>query len=354
MKMRGLPAPRPVGFKRSDCSNRVAACTSGDVARFHSPLKWMRPGPSGMQRWPSSVGLGGLGHAGGFQVALAPSFPVTFLFPMSPIPEACSISQDQNAAYSKPAMIDVRNLSKRFYDKKRGEILAVNGVSFRCRPGQIYGLLGANGAGKTTILRMLATILEPTDGTALVCGYDVVENPQKVRANVGFLSTATALYPRLTARELVQYFGRLNGLDESILGQRVDRIFDRLDMNGFRDRRCDKLSTGMKQKTSIARTLVHDPPVMIFDEPTLGLDIMTARTITAFIRECREVGKTVIFSTHIMSEVEKLCDVIGIIQNGQMLAEGTLPQLRDKYDEQDLQEIFVKVVAPHCTPEKEH
>jgi sodium transport system ATP-binding protein len=251
-------------------------------------------------------------------------------------------------------MIDVRNLSKRFYDKKRGEILAVNGVSFRCRPGQIYGLLGANGAGKTTILRMLATILEPTDGTALVCGYDVVENPQKVRANVGFLSTATALYPRLTARELVQYFGRLNGLDESILGQRVDRIFDRLDMNGFRDRRCDKLSTGMKQKTSIARTLVHDPPVMIFDEPTLGLDIMTARTITAFIRECREVGKTVIFSTHIMSEVEKLCDVIGIIQNGQMLAEGTLPQLRDKYDEQDLQEIFVKVVAPHCTPEKEH
>jgi sodium transport system ATP-binding protein len=249
-------------------------------------------------------------------------------------------------------MIDVRNLSKRFYDKKRGEILAVNGVSFRCRPGQIYGLLGANGAGKTTILRMLATILEPTDGTALVCGYDVVENPQKVRANVGFLSTATALYPRLTARELVQYFGRLNGLDESILGQRVDRIFDRLDMNGFRDRRCDKLSTGMKQKTSIARTLVHDPPVMIFDEPTLGLDIMTARTITAFIRECREVGKTVIFSTHIMSEVEKLCDVIGIIQNGQMLAEGTLPQLRDKYDEQDLQEIFVKVVAPHYAPEE--
>jgi sodium transport system ATP-binding protein len=249
-------------------------------------------------------------------------------------------------------MIEVRNLSKRFHDKKRGEIRAVNGVSFRCRPGQIYGLLGANGAGKTTILRMLATILEPTDGTALVCGYDVVENPERVRANVGFLSTATALYPRLTARELVQYFGRLNGLDESILGQRVDRILDRLDMNGFRDRRCDKLSTGMKQKTSIARTLVHDPPVMIFDEPTLGLDIMTARTITAFIRECRDMGKTVIFSTHIMSEVEKLCDVIGIIQNGQMLAEGTLPQLRDKYDEQDLQEIFVKVVAPHYAPEE--
>jgi sodium transport system ATP-binding protein len=251
-------------------------------------------------------------------------------------------------------MIEVRNLSKRFHDKKRGEISAVDNVSFRCQPGQIYGLLGANGAGKTTTLRMLATILEPTDGTAVVCGYDVVEQPEKVRAKVGFLSTATALYPRLTARELVQYFGQLNGLDSSILNKRVDAIFDRLDMNGFRDRRCDKLSTGMKQKTSIARTLVHDPPVMIFDEPTLGLDIMTARTITAFIRECRDLGKTVIFSTHIMSEVEKLCDIIGIIQNGKLLAEGTLAHLRDKYQEQDLEEIFVKVVAPHFAPPEDH
>jgi len=244
-------------------------------------------------------------------------------------------------------MIEARGLSKRFHDKKRGEIRAVDNVSFVCKPGQIYGLLGANGAGKTTTLRMLATILEPTDGTALVCGYDVVEDPQKVRANVGFLSTATALYPRLSSQELVEYFGRLNGLDEATLKKRVDTIFDRLDMNGFRDRRCDKLSTGMKQKTSIARTLVHDPPVMIFDEPTLGLDIMTARTITAFIRECRNNGKTVIFSTHIMSEVEKLCDVIGIIQNGKLLAEGTLAQLRQQSNENDLEEIFVKVVAPH-------
>jgi sodium transport system ATP-binding protein len=138
------------------------------------------------------------------------------------------------------------------------------------------------------------------------------------------------------------------------LRQRVDTIFDRLDMNGFRDRRCDKLSTGMKQKTSIARTLVHDPPVMIFDEPTLGLDIMTARTITAFIRECRDLGKTVIFSTHIMSEVEKLCDVIGIVQNGKLLAEGSLSQLREKCGEQDLEEIFIKVVAPHYQPPEEH
>ena len=243
-------------------------------------------------------------------------------------------------------MIEARSLSKRFQDKKRGEIRAVENVSFRCEPGRIYGLLGANGAGKTTTLRMLATILEPSDGTAIVCGYDVVEHPEKVRANVGFLSTATALYPRLTAQELVEYFGRLNGLDEATLKKRVDDIFDRLDMDSFRDRRCDKLSTGMKQKTSIARTLVHDPPVMIFDEPTLGLDIMTARTITSFIRECRDGGKTVIFSTHIMSEVEKLCDNIGIIHDGKLLTEGTLAQLRQQHGETDLEEIFVKVVAP--------
>jgi sodium transport system ATP-binding protein len=251
-------------------------------------------------------------------------------------------------------MIEVRNLSKRFHDKKRGEVRAVDGISFRCEPGRIYGLLGSNGAGKTTTLRMLATILEPTDGTALIGGYDIVAHPEQVRAKVGFLSTATALYQRLTARELVQYFGRLNGLDDAVLNKRVDAIFDRLDMNGFRDRRCDKLSTGMKQKTSIARTLVHDPPVMIFDEPTLGLDIMTARSITTFIRECRDLGKTVIFSTHIMSEVEKLCDTIGIIQQGKLLAEGTLAQLREKYNEHDLEEIFVKVVAPDGTHLEHH
>ena len=213
-------------------------------------------------------------------------------------------------------MIEARGLSKRFQDKKRGEIRAVDSVSFQCQPSKIYGLLGANGAGKTTTLRMLATILEPTDGTAIVNGYDVVEQPEKVRANVGFLSTATALYPRLTAEEMVEYFGRLNGLDEATLKNRIDDIFSRLNMNDFRDRRCDKLSTGQKQKTSIARTLVHDPPVMIFDEPTTGLDVMTARTIIGFIADCRDRGKTVIFSTHIMSEVERLCDHIGIIHGG--------------------------------------
>ena len=242
-------------------------------------------------------------------------------------------------------MIEAQKLCKVFHDKKRGQIRAVDHVSFRCQPGQIYGLLGANGAGKTTTLRMLATILEPTDGTAIVAGYDVVTQPEKVRSSVGFLSTATALYGRLSAQEMVQYFGRLHGLSEEVLRRRLDEVFARLEMNEFRDRRCDKLSTGMKQKVSIARTLIHDPPVMIFDEPTVGLDVMTARTIVGFIRECRQHGKTVIFSTHVMSEAEKLCDTIGIIHNGRILAEGSLAELRQRYAEQDLEEIFVRVVG---------
>jgi sodium transport system ATP-binding protein len=241
-------------------------------------------------------------------------------------------------------MIEARNLVKRFRDKKRGAVCAVNDVSFSCRPGEIYGLLGANGAGKTTTLRMLATILAPSEGTAVVAGYDVIKDPQTVRSRVGFLSTATALYGRLSAQEMVEYFGRLHGLDEPTLRGRINEIFTRLEMNDFRDRRCDKLSTGMKQKVSIARTLVHDPSVMIFDEPTLGLDVIAARTIALFIRECRDKGKTVVFSTHVMSEVEKLCDHIGIIHGGKLLAEGTLPELRTRFGVQDLEDLFVKVV----------
>jgi sodium transport system ATP-binding protein len=241
-------------------------------------------------------------------------------------------------------MIEARHLVKRFRDKRRGAVCAVNDVSFSCRPGEIYGLLGANGAGKTTMLRMLATILEPTEGTAIVAGFDVAKEPQRVRSCVGFLSTATALYGRLSAQEMVEYFGRLQGLDEPTLRRRIDQIFARLEMDDFRDRRCDKLSTGMKQKVSIARTLVHDPSVMIFDEPTVGLDVMAARTIAAFIRECRDAGKTVVLSTHVMSDVEKLCDHIGIIHDGKLLAEGTLPELRARFGVQDLEDLFVKVV----------
>jgi sodium transport system ATP-binding protein len=243
-------------------------------------------------------------------------------------------------------MIEASHLAKLFPGtRKRDEVRAVADVSFSCTPGHIYGLLGANGAGKTTTLRMLATILLPTGGTATVAGYDIVDQPEKVRANVGFLSTATALYGRLTAVEMVEYFGRLNGLDEKTIHQRLDAAFNRLDMNEFRDRQCDKLSTGQKQKVSIARTLIHDPPVMIFDEPTVGLDVMTARSIVAFIRECRDTGKTVLFSTHVMTEAEKLCDRIGIIHDGRLLAEGRLDDLRRQYKMEDLEDIFVHVVG---------
>jgi len=242
-------------------------------------------------------------------------------------------------------MIEALKLCKSFRDKKRGEVHAVQDVSFNCQPGKIYGLLGANGAGKTTTLRLLATILQPTSGTARVAGFDIVQQPQQVRSSVGFLSTATALYGRLTAQEMVEYFGRLNGLDEVTLKARIDGLFSRMDMDEFRTRQCDKLSTGMKQKVSIARTLVNDPPVMIFDEPTVGLDVMTARTIVRFIRECRDAGKTVIFSTHVMSEVEKLCDRVGIIHDGRLLTEGTLDELRQRHGLTDLEDIFVRVVS---------
>lgn len=247
-------------------------------------------------------------------------------------------------------MIEARNLTKTFHDKKRGEIHAAEDVSFRAPPGQIYGLLGANGAGKTTTLRMLATLLRPTRGTATVAGFDVCTAPANVRAQVGFLAASTALYGRLTARETIAYFGELNGLSLRDIKARTQRLADELDMHEFLDRRCDKFSTGMKQKTSIARTLIHDPPVMIFDEPTLGLDIMAARTIVKFVRDCRNRGKTVVYSTHIMSEVEKLCDVVGVIHEGRLLAEGTLEQLRSRYGEHDLEEIFVKAVGGDRQP----
>ncbi|HOX58597.1 MAG TPA: ATP-binding cassette domain-containing protein [Candidatus Paceibacterota bacterium] len=241
-------------------------------------------------------------------------------------------------------MIEASRLTKIFPDKKRGQIRAVDDVSFHCEPGQIFGLLGVNGAGKTTCLRLLGTILQPTSGTARVAGFDVTAEPERVRAHIGFLSTATALYGRLTAQETVEYFGRLHGVAELVLRERLESIFATLDMDEFRHRRCDQLSSGMKQKVSIARTLVHDPPVMIFDEPTHGLDVLTARTVVGFIHDCRARGKTVIFSTHVMREAEKLCDRIAIIHNGRMMAEGTLAELREQTGAQDLDDVFVKLV----------
>jgi sodium transport system ATP-binding protein len=242
-------------------------------------------------------------------------------------------------------MIEARNLTKVFHDKKRGEIRAVDDVSFTCRPGQIYGLLGANGAGKTTTLRLLATLLRPTSGSATVAGFDAAKEPERVRANVGFLATSTALYGRLTARETITYFARLNGLSDAAIAGRVALLADELGLHEFLDRRVEKFSTGMKQKTSIARTLVHDPAVLIFDEPTIGLDVMTARNIVRFVRDCRTRGKTVIYSTHVMSEVEKLCDVVGIIHHGRLVAEGTPAELRQRFGEQDMEEIFIQAIG---------
>jgi sodium transport system ATP-binding protein len=242
-------------------------------------------------------------------------------------------------------MIEARNLTKVFRDKKRGEIRAVDGVSFTCQPGRIYGLLGANGAGKTTTLRLLATLLQPTGGGATVAGFDVVAEPERVRASVGFLATSTALYGRLTARETIAYFGRLNGMSAEAVKARIAQLAGELDLHEFLDRRVEKFSTGMKQKTSIARTLVHDPAVLIFDEPTIGLDVMTARNIVRAVRDCRARGKTVIYSTHVMSEVEKLCDIVGIIHHGRLVAEGSPADLAQRYGVADMEEIFVRAVG---------
>jgi sodium transport system ATP-binding protein len=240
-------------------------------------------------------------------------------------------------------VIEARNLVKVFSDKKRGEIKAVNGISFTCKPGSIFGLLGANGAGKTTTLRMLATSLTPTSGEAFIAGFDVISDPARVREKIGFLSGTTGVYGKLTPREMIEYFGRLYGLEDSTIKKRTEHLFDILNMREFANGRCDKLSTGQKQKVSIARSIIHEPPVMIFDEPTSGLDVMSSRTIMTFIENCRKEGKTIIYSTHIMSEVERLCDSVGIIHNGMMRAKGTVAQLREQTGEQSLEMAFLKL-----------
>lgn len=241
-------------------------------------------------------------------------------------------------------MIIAENLTKTFRDRKRGLVRAVNNLSLNCRPGQIFGLLGANGAGKTTTLRMLGTLLEPTHGNATIAGYDIRENPQEVRRCIGFLSGSTALYGRLTAREMIEYFGQLNNLKGTDLSRRVDELIERLEIGEFQNGRCDKLSTGQKQRVSIARSIVHRPPVMIFDEPTSGLDVMTSQTIMAFIEQCRSDNLTVVFSTHIMSEVERLCDRVAIVHHGIVAAEGSVNELRQETDETVMENAFLKIV----------
>jgi sodium transport system ATP-binding protein len=241
-------------------------------------------------------------------------------------------------------LIHVAHLSKSFLDYRRGWVPAVSDVSFDCGPGAIFGLLGPNGAGKTTTLRMLSTVLRPTGGTAMVADCDVVTDPAGVRARIGFMSANTGIYDRMTAWEFVEYFGQLYGMPPEILRERMESIFDWLQMNDFRDVLGSKMSTGMKQKVSIARTIVHDPPVLIFDEPTTGLDVLVARVVLLKIAELRDLGKTIIFSTHAMHEVEKLCSRVAIIHRGRVQASGDPAELLDRFGQPDLEELFFYLV----------
>ena len=241
-------------------------------------------------------------------------------------------------------MIEIHDLRKAYKGRRRAKVEALRGVTFECRPGEVFGLLGPNGAGKTTALRIVSTALEATSGTGRVMGHDIASQSREVRANIGFLSSNTGLYGRLSAREVLVYFGRLFGMEPGAIEGRIQELAEMFDMSAFLDRPCDKLSTGMRQKVNIARTVIHSPPVMVFDEPTTGLDVLTSRTIVRFIRQCRDEGRTVLFSTHIMSEVEKLCDRVAVIHEGTLMFCGALPELRDRYGD-DMDEAFVRLVG---------
>lgn len=246
-------------------------------------------------------------------------------------------------------MIHVRNLTKRYADLKKGQIDALAGVSFDAMPGQIYGLLGPNGAGKTTVLRILSTILRPSGGTASVNGYEVLTQASHVRHQIGFVSANTAVYDRMTAWEMVEYFGRLYGIAEEPLRERMEDVFARLQMDEIRDVLGAKMSTGMRQKVSIARAIVHDPPVLIFDEATNGLDVLVARSLLKTVAELRDHGKCIVFSTHIMREAEKLCDRIAIMHHGHILAEGPLDELCERHEQHDLEELFFRLISEQGT-----
>ncbi len=238
-------------------------------------------------------------------------------------------------------MIVADGLTKIFHDPRRGgEFRAVDGLSFTCRPGRIFGLLGPNGAGKTTTLRILSTTLLPTSGSASVGGHDVVREPALARERLGFCTGTTGIYERLTPREMIRYFGRLYGFDGEPLETRIRELLDLFDMRGFADTPNGRLSAGMRQKVSLARTIVHDPPVLVFDEPTTSLDILVARTVTRFIGDCRARGRTVILSTHIMSEVEKLCDDVAIVHRGRVLLQGTVEEVKAEARTDSIEEIF--------------
>ncbi len=242
-------------------------------------------------------------------------------------------------------MIKVEHLSKSFSDPKRGTRLAVDDVSFEVQAGEVFGLLGPNGAGKTTTLRMLATLLKPTGGTATLNGFEITKDPQKVREQIGFLSGDMGLYGRLTPLEILDFFGKLNGMDATRRASKIQSLLTMLDMQKFAGVRTDKLSTGMKQKTAIARTMLNDPPVLILDEPTSGLDVPTARTIETAIVDAKKAGKSVLYSTHVMEEAEYLCDRIGVISDGKMKMIGTMDELRAATGKHRLREIFLDLLG---------
>ena len=242
-------------------------------------------------------------------------------------------------------MIHVRQLSKSYDELYSGRFVALDHVNFDAMPGQIYGLLGPNGAGKTTMLRILSTVLKPSSGTATINGFEVQLQPEQVRHQIGFVSTNTAIYDRMTAWEMVHYFGRLYGMNPDQLQIRMEGLFERFQMNNIRNVLGSKMSTGMKQKVSIARAIIHDPPVLIFDEATSGLDILVARQVLRTVEHLREQGKCIVFSSHIMSEVQRLCDRIAVMHRGKILTEGTIQELADKHQQPDLEELFYQLVA---------
>jgi sodium transport system ATP-binding protein len=242
-------------------------------------------------------------------------------------------------------MIHVDHLTKTFRDLRRGNVLAVDRISFDVKPGEVFGLLGPNGAGKTTTMRVLCTVLKPTSGVVELAGWNVTTHAAQVRQNIGFLSASTAIYDRMTAWELVEYFARLYGLEGERLRTRMEEVFTALRMNDFRDVLGAKMSTGMRQKASIARAIIHDPPILIFDEPTLGLDVLVARAVLENIERLRDQGKCIVYSTHIMREVEKICDRVAIISRGKIQADGTPGGLCEQFGRKDLEELFFALVS---------
>ena len=242
-------------------------------------------------------------------------------------------------------MVRTEGLRKVFVDGKRGEIVAVSHATFEAKEGQILGLLGKNGAGKSTLLRMLSTVLTPTSGRAWVNGIDTQVDPSKVRQNLGFMSASTALYGRMSPREILRYFGELYGLKGQQLTSRMNELIEKLEIGPYADGLCDKLSTGQKQRVNIARTLLHDPQVLFFDEPTSGLDVVMSQDVMSFVENERTRGKTIIYCTHIMSEVDRLCDRVICVHDGEMMGQGTVEELKGQTSESTLEKAFLSIVG---------